>query len=113
MMRRARILFVSRALGRGGAERVVLNLLRYLDRAFFEHHVAALSAERQYMLSTAPHGSRRFIAQVLMSSVLLTLVLDAAWVSSADKTFWIVFALIIAKTAELEETSAERAASWR
>lgn len=44
-VRRRRILFVLASLGGGGAERVMVTLLRHLDRSRFEPHLALVRAE--------------------------------------------------------------------
>ncbi len=46
---RRRILFVLAGLGGGGAERVMVTLLRSLDRARFELHLALVKAEGPYV----------------------------------------------------------------
>ena len=46
---RRKVLFVMPNLGGGGAERVLVTLLRHLDRSRFELHLALLEATGPFM----------------------------------------------------------------
>lgn len=48
-MGKTRVLFIVGSLGGGGAERVVLNLARYIDRGAFQPHLALLDCKGDYM----------------------------------------------------------------
>ena len=46
---RSRLLVVAASLGGGGAERVIVTLLRHLDRERFEIHLALVDASGPYL----------------------------------------------------------------
>ena len=46
---RRRVLFLMPTLGGGGAERVIVTLLRHLDRSRFEPHLALVEAVGPYL----------------------------------------------------------------
>lgn len=47
--KKSRLLFVLASLGGGGAERVVLNLVRHIDRKAFQPHLALIDCKGDYM----------------------------------------------------------------
>ena len=51
---RRRVLFLMPNLGGGGAERVIVTLLRHLDRSRFEPHLALVEAAGPFLKEVRP-----------------------------------------------------------